>query len=497
MAPSAMGNLHQGKPQDHAPAQAKVRVGVVHIVVPRGFKAWPCVDFDYPTRLAEIEADLAAGCPGLAFESLTVEASPQTEIPRVRKLADRVDGLLVFVLATNWPLTIELLPEIGSWALSTVFVDEPYAGSGVFLCHGAKALRENNDVIMLSSTRFQDVLDVVNCFAELGRPDGSHQAFLAAAEKARSGNLCSQCAGGPCKDDPIHVQSVEHVLDRLKHSKILRVVSDWLPVEVRHGVTIESVTFDEINSAYHAVDRQQAKSWANRWMAEAADIREPSPKDVEDAAAIYLAMKQLMEGRGARGITVDCLGGFYSGKLPGYPCLGYRQLNDDGVLLGTCEARVPDMLSMLIFRDMFNRNSFASDPVIDTSTGQIIYAHCVAPTKMLGPDSKPNAFFLRSHAEDNLGASIQSIMPEGYMTTSIGWDDELTTMVLHQARAVGNVDEDRACRTKLAAEVEGDMDRLLREWDRFNWHRVTVYGDVREPLEQLAQALGVAVVLEA
>ena len=116
---------------------------------------------------------------------------------------------------------------------------------------------------------------------------------------------------------------------------------------------------------------------------------------------------------------------------------------------------------------------------------------------MLGPDCEPNEFILRSHAEDDLGASIQSIMPEGYMTTSIGWDDELETMVVHQARAVGNVDDDRACRTKLAAEVEGDMDKLFREWDRFNWHRVTVYGDVRKPLEDIARALDVKVVSEA
>ena len=428
---------------------------------------------------------------------MTVMADPETEIPRIRELADRVDGLLVFVLATNWPLTAELLPEIGSWTLPTVFVDEPYAGSGVFLCHGAQAVRANDVVVMLSSTRFQDIVDVVNCFGFLGRPDGSPEAFHAAAEKARTANLCSACVGGTCKDDPLEVQSVPAAIEKLKNSKILRVVGEKYPTEVRHGLTVETITFDEINAAYHAVDREEAKSWADRWMAEATEIREPSREDVEDAAAIYLAMKHLMEEHGARGITVDCLGGFYSGKLPGYPCLGYRQLNDDGVLLGTCEARVPDMLLMLIFRDMFNRNSFASDPVIDTSTGQIIYAHCVAPTRMLGPDSEPNKFILRSHAEDDLGASIQSIMPEGYMTTSVGWDDQLRTMVLHQAKAVGNVDEDRACRTKLAAEVEGDMDKLLREWDRFNWHRVTVYGDVRKPLEELAEALGVEVVHKA
>lgn len=480
----------------HTHQHTSVRVGLVHVIAPPGYKAWPYVDFDYPTRQAEIEKDLQAGCPGINFKTISVVGDPETEIPRVKELAGNVDALLVFVLATNWPLTIDLLPTIGEWEIPTVFVDEPYGGSGVFLCHGAKALRNSGKVVMLSSVRFQDVVDVVNCFKGLSNAESSLEAFLTEAEKVRTGNFCKPCSG-PCTEDRVDVASVEEVVEKLKNSKVLRVVSEPHETFNALGVTVETATFDEINDAYHRIDRKEAKAWADHWMEEATHIVEPSRQDVEDAAAIYLAMKKMMEDRGARAISLDCLGGFYSGKLPGYPCLGYRQLNDDGELIGTCEARIPDMLSMMICRDMFNRNSFASDPVLDTSTNQIVYAHCVAPTKMLGPDSKPNDFILRSHAEDNLGASIQSIMPEGYMTTSIGWDDELTTMVVHKAKAVGNVDDDRACRTKLAAEVEGDIDKLFREWDRFNWHRVTVYGDVQKPLEEVAKALNIKVVHEA
>jgi hypothetical protein len=146
---------------------------------------------------------------------------------------------------------------------------------------------------------------------------------------------------------------------------------------------------------------------------------------------------------------------------------------------------------------MFDRASFASDPVLDTATNQIIYAHCVAPTRMLGPTSPANPFKIRSHAEDGKGASIQSLLPVGYMTTSYRMTGDLKEIVIHQAKAVGNVDEPKACRTKLAAEVKGDIGRLFYEWDRFSWHRLTVYGDVQEPLEELAKALKMKVVREA
>jgi hypothetical protein len=116
---------------------------------------------------------------------------------------------------------------------------------------------------------------------------------------------------------------------------------------------------------------------------------------------------------------------------------------------------------------------------------------------MLGPEGPRNPFKIRSHAEDHKGAAVQSLLPLGYMTTSFRMDAGLGAMAVHQAKAVANVDEPKACRTKLAAEVKGDIDRLFFEWDRFSWHRLTVYGDVREPLEELARAFKMEVVREA
>jgi hypothetical protein len=85
----------------------------------------------------------------------------------------------------------------------------------------------------------------------------------------------------------------------------------------------------------------------------------------------------------------------------------------------------------------------------------------------------------------------------GYMTTTLEINCSGKQIMLHQAKSVENIDDDKACRTKLAGEVKGDIDKLLTEWDRWGWHRVTFYGDLREPLEQLAKALKLSIVLEA
>jgi hypothetical protein len=88
-------------------------------------------------------------------------------------------------------------------------------------------------------------------------------------------------------------------------------------------------------------------------------------------------------------------------------------------------------------------------------------------------------------------------MPTGYMTTSLEFDQSKKEVLMHRAKAVANDPDDRACRTKLCAEPVGDFEKLFHQWDKWNWHRVTFYGDLKEPVYALADALGWKVVEEA
>jgi L-fucose isomerase-like protein len=211
---------------------------------------------------------------------------------------------------------------------------------------------------------------------------------------------------------------------------------------------------------------------------------------------MYQALQTLMKQNQAQAIAVDCLGLFYAGKLPAYPCLGFFQLNNDG-LVGACEGDLPSTVSMLLFTYLTGRPGMISDPVIDTSKNQIIYTHCVAPSKVYGPAGPTNPYQIRSHSEDRKGAAIRALLPLGELTTTIEVDASKNELILHQAKTVENIDEDKACRTKLAAEVKGDIQKLLSEWDRWGWHRVTCYGDQRQIVEVAAGLLGMKVTVEA
>jgi hypothetical protein len=143
------------------------------------------------------------------------------------------------------------------------------------------------------------------------------------------------------------------------------------------------------------------------------------------------------------------------------------------------------------------RPGYISDPVIDTASRQIIYAHCVATTRPFGPKGPDNPYQILTHSEDRQGASVRSLLPAGYLTTTLEVSDPRKEIILHQAKAVGNDPNDRACRTKLCAEPVGDIEKLFTMWDKWGWHRVTFYGDLRKPVYELAGALGWTVVEEA
>jgi L-fucose isomerase-like protein len=146
--------------------------------------------------------------------------------------------------------------------------------------------------------------------------------------------------------------------------------------------------------------------------------------------------------------------------------------------------------TQLMMRYLTGRPGYVSDPVIDTARGWIIYAHCVATNRPFGPQGKANPYIIRSHAEDQKGASVQSLLPVGETVTTLEIDVGGKRMVIHSGKTVANVDDPKACRTKLAAKT--DAENILNEWD-MGWHRVTVYGDWRKQALQLARLYGLTV----
>lgn len=457
---------------------------------------WPNIGFDFQPVMDRLVAELRTRCPGFEFVTAMADG-PET----AKKILDddkaaAIDGYLVYQL-NAWNRVVQSVAATGK---PTLFVDFPYGGSGGMLVYSSKFVRDKTpNAGFVSSSKVEDIAAAVQCFATV-KKCGSTVDFATLTAQIRQqrtpapGDLC-------CTADPVAVLSPQECLAAMKEAKILAVSNRESPlgaaIQQQMGIEVVAVPFAELNEAWKAADKDQARAIADRWQKTASEIVDVSRETLETSAAMYLGQKAVLQKHGANAITVNCLGGFYGGHIHAYPCLGFHELTNEG-LIGACECDVLSTASMVAMTALTQgRPGFISDPVIDTASRQIIYAHCVASNRPFGPQGKANPFEILTHSEDRQGAAVRSLLPLGHMTTTVKFGPHKKQIIFHQGKAVANVLDDRACRTKLAAEPVGSLEKLFTEWDTWGWHRVTFYGDLKQPVFALADALGWQVVEEA
>jgi len=453
---------------------------------------WPNIGYDFKPAMERINAALINHFPDFEFiSSLATGAEDAKKIVEEDK-KEPIDGYIVYQM-NCWNQVIQTIAGTGKPVL---YADYQFAGSGGFLVYNSQLLDDKSrNVGFVASSRIEDLLAAVSCFYIVNR-GGSTSEFVAATVKARFESTPEPGKFSMLPNN-LNTLSPDECIRRLKNSRILAVTDQNAGIDDPvMGIPLEYITFAEINEAWKIADMDEAATVVERWHKSAAAITDISDETLMTSAAMYLGMKSVLKKHDANAITVNCLGGFYGGHIHAYPCLGFHELCNEG-LVGACECDVRSAATMLAFNTMTNgRPGFISDPVIDTSKRQIIYAHCVAPNRVFGPQGPANPFRIMTHSEDRQGASVRSILPLNYLTTTLEINNENREILFHQAVAVDNDTDDRACRTKLCAEPKGDMEKLFTMWNKWGWHRVTFYGDLKEPVYALADAMGWKVIEE-
>jgi len=481
----------------------KIRVvfAVTEVVTP--VPDWPHIHFDANPVIEKTMNALRAGCPEIEFIPTPVSsgpnyhnAKPAEELVAADQAKGDIEGYIV-VQVNCWSPAIVPLVASGKPVL---YADFLYGGSGGFLVYTARLLGSKAaNFAHMSSDNLAHLVAAAKCLP-LAKGPGGIQAFVEAVTKVRKGIVAGVNVDMNCIDDKVDVLSTSDLVKELKTKKMLAFETDYGVAQVTKetmGIEIVECKFAELNDLWAKADKDQAQELVKRWKSTAVAVIGVPDETLEKSARMYLAMKACLKNHDACAITVNCLGGFYGKHIFAYPCLGFHELLNEG-LIGACECDVGSTLAMVALTTMTKgRAGFISDPVMDVSTKQIIYAHCVMSNKVFGPNGATNPFTILTHSEDRQGASVRSTLPTGYMTTSVCVRPQWKEFIFHQAKAVDNIVNDLACRTKLAAVPVGDYEKLFTEWQRWGWHRVTYYGDLKEPVFALADAFGWKVTEEA
>lgn len=454
---------------------------------------WPNVGFDFGPVMERLTNTLAEGCPDLEFVVSQATGEEQAKAILAADQTSHIDGYVVFQL-NCWNRVVQ---TIATSSKPVLYADFQFGGSGGFLVYNAGFLRANSsNVGFVASSDPQDLIRAARAFRVL-KEGGAPADFVARTARARRRGT-PEANDVDCLPDELDALPTDECVARLKASRILAVRgSDSGPADPIMNIPLEYVSFAELNDAWKAADPDESRAVADRWEREAALVEGVSRETLVASAAMYLAQKAVLKKHDANAITVNCLGGFYGGHIHAYPCLGFHALLNEG-LVGACECDIRSTATMVAMTSLSRgRPGYISDPVIDTSKRQIIYAHCVASNRAFGPDGSPNPYQILTHSEDRQGASVRSLLPVGYLTTTLEVDQGRRQILMHQGRTVANDPDDRACRTKLCVEPAGDIEKLFSMWDHWGWHRVTCYGDLKQPVCALADAIGWEVVEEA
>ncbi|MCJ7486824.1 MAG: hypothetical protein MUQ25_11760, partial [Candidatus Aminicenantes bacterium] len=417
LAAASAGALGALAPRGLFPAGGhgeKTRIRVIyalHAVTQPG-PDWPNVGFNFQPVMDNMTTALAKNFPGYEFTSTMAKGPEEAQKILAADEASPKDGYVVCQL-NCWNQVVQTIAGSGK---PTLYVDFPYGGSGGFLVYTAAFLRKKTPNLgFVASPRMEDLIAACHAFeqAKKAGPGSDFGALVASIRQSGTpgpGNLA-------VKPDNPSILSADDCLRKMKESKILAVGGGWpgIAPAIMEGMRVEviDVPFTEVNEAWAAADEEDAKAIADRWHKTAAKVEGVSMETLVTSAAMYLGQKAVLRKHGANAITINCLGGFYGGHIHAYPCLGFHELLNEG-LIGACECDVRSTATMGAMTALTQgRPGYISDPVIDTSSRQIIYAHCVASNRAFGPGSPANPFQILTHSEDRQGASVRSLLPLG------------------------------------------------------------------------------------
>jgi L-fucose isomerase-like protein len=258
------------------------------------------------------------------------------------------------------------------------------------------------------------------------------------------------------------------------------------------GTTFEFIGGKELRAAFDGADAKEAQKAADEFTKNALRVIEPSPKEIFSGVRFYIGLKALLKERKANAVSIDCFGTLAAKTLPGYPCIAWSKLNDVG-LYGVCEADMHSTMTQMLVTSYAGVPGFVSDPVFDTSRNEVIHAHCVAATKLKGPDGPASPYTVRSHLETAEGAVLQVTMPVGETVTVAKFADP-KKFLYTTGEVTGSEASDRGCRSQVRTRVS-DAEKWLENYSA-GLHRVLFYGDHTRTLERMGRLMGFSVINE-
>ena len=266
--------------------------------------------------------------------------------------------------------------------------------------------------------------------------------------------------------------------------------SDWLvasttdPLVVKRqwGAQVVEIALDDVKAGITAASESDLAQDTADISDGAGQIREPAPRELKDAVAVYQALQQVVARHELDALTVRCFDLVLDLKTTG--CYALSRLTDEGVVAG-CEGDIMSTLGMVWVHKLLQEIPWMANPAqLDPQQNRLWLAHCTVPRKIV------RAYDLRSHFESGLGVGIQGTLAPGPVTLLRIGGRKLNRVWLAEGQILQNGTSEALCRTQVEIQLTagGCVDDLLTA--PLGNHLVMVRGHHRERLAHWWHTMG-------
>ncbi len=433
--------------------RSKVKVAKIYMGIPQSHYPNPDLDLQKEVRFYESEfAKLKNGLPDVEFVVDQLVSSVEQLKQFNDKLKD-VDGILAIHL-TLW--TMPIINEILRLQLPTIVFSAPYSGHE---WHNLTALykqQKYHNLECILTTDYSQLAAAIRPFRAIHH-----------LREAKILNLTTQ--------------SSNEYAEQMKN---------------KFGTEIKQIALQRVLNTCNSVSDIKAQAEADKWIKSAVQMIEPTSEEIFKSCKLALAFEKLLDEEDATVMAVDCYGSMYAPLCQAYafPCIGFTRLNDMG-LGGICQSDLPCAMTHILFQGLSGRPGFVNNPGFDFSTNSAILIHCMGTTKMDGPKGPSAPYKLRSIMERREGAVPQVKMRIGEKVTQAVLMGS-SKLLYFTGQIVDTPETDRGCRTKIMVKIDGDAEKLWKNWDN-GIHRVTCYGDITKELQHFCRFKQIEMINEA
>ncbi|KAF0150998.1 MAG: L-fucose isomerase-like protein [Ignavibacteria bacterium] len=248
--------------------------------------------------------------------------------------------------------------------------------------------------------------------------------------------------------------SIYHKLRNVKVG-LVGEPSDWLVAsspEIERiknvwGPEVVKISLGELKQTIADTKDEEVENEHFAFTKKAAEVREPSKKEVKQVVRVYGALKKLIKKYELNAVSVRCFDLVLDLNTTG--CFALSKLNDDGIIAG-CEGDLVSTLGMIWANLITDQSVWMANPAqLDEHNNTVLFAHCTVPVNMI------QTYKLRSHFESGLGVGIQGEFTKGKVTMLRLGGNNLEKMWITNGEIIESGSDENLCRTQVNVKLQG------------------------------------------